>query len=241
MFVSLSRSGLMLLLALALPLAGCKTLQLPGQSNTSQGPQPNPRLAHSDEARFFSKSGLEACGGGALAGLAACKLTNTCDSNKGMVTAALVGCGIGMGTNYYLDQRRSEYSNAEQRLDVMIADVRADNRKLQTLTATAQDVLRQDKQKLAQLKTQLAGKQVAKASAQQQLAQVDANTRYLNTTLADLQKRQQQWRDVARAEQEKSAKKQQLNDEINHMQKQIISLQQNVQEVEQQRNAIVLG
>src|SRR5690606_10593585 len=116
-----------------------------------------------------------------------------------------------------------------------------DNRKLQTLTATATDVLQQDRQKLATLKTQLAQQQVAKTAAQQQLAQVDANTRYLRTSLANLQKREQEWRQVAQAEQQKSQQHQQLNDEINRMQKQIISLQESVQDVEQQRAAIVLG
>ena len=82
---------------------------------------------------------------------------------------------------------------------------------------------------------------LAKASAEQQLAKVDANTRYLNTTLADLKKREQQWRQVASSEQANSTKKQQLNNEFNHMQRQISSLQQDVQQVEQQRNAIVLG
>jgi len=230
---------IVLAVVLAASLGACKTLTTGGGS--SSGPQPSPQLTGSDEARFFSKSGLTACAGGALVGLATCKLSNTCDSDKGMITAALVGCGVGMGANYYLDQRRAEYANTEQRLDAMIADVREDNRKLQTLTATATDVLQQDKQKLATLKTQLAQQQVAKTAAQQQLAQVDANTRYLRTSLANLQKREQEWRQVAQAEQQKSQQHQQLNDEINRMQKQIISLQESVQDVEQQRAAIVLG
>jgi len=230
---------IVLAVVLAASLGACKTLTTGGGS--SSGPQPSPQLTGSDEARFFSKSGLTACAGGALVGLATCKLSNTCDSDKGMITAALVGCGVGMGANYYLDQRRAEYANTEQRLDAMIADVREDNRKLQTLTATATDVLQQDRQKLATLKTQLAQQQVARTAAQQQLAQVDANTRYLRTSLANLQKREQEWRQVAQAEQQKSQQHQQLNDEINRMQKQIISLQESVQDVEQQRAAIVLG
>lgn len=234
------RLRLLTLLLLLGTLAGCKTLDGGGTSQPA-GPQPSPQLTGSEEARFFSKSGLTACAGGALVGLATCKLTNTCDSDKGMITAAMVGCGVGMGANYYLDQRRAEYANTEQRLDTMIADVREDNRKLQTLTATATDVLNQDKQKLAALKTQLAQKKVDQAAAQQQLAQVDANTRYLRSSLANLQKREQEWRQVAAAEQQQSPQNQALNSEINRMQKQIISLQENVQQVEQQRAAIVLG
>ena len=212
-----------------------------GSSADTHSVKPSSQLTNSDEARFFSKSGLQACAGGALVGLATCKLTNSCDSNKGMATAALVGCGVGMGANYYLDQRRSEYANQEQRLDAMIADVREDNRKLETLTATATDVLKQDKQTLANLKTELAKQQVQKSAAQTQLAKVDANTQYLRTSLANLKQREQQWREVAQAEKQQSNQYQELNNEINRMQKQIISLQDNVQEVEQQRAAIVLG
>ncbi len=220
-------------------LGGCNTLGV--NSNTQDGsPQPDPQLTSSSEARFFSKSGLQACAGGALASLAACKLTNTCDSDKGMITAAVVGCGVGMGANYYLDQRRAEYADTEERLDVMIADVREDNRKLQTLTATATDVLNQDKQQLATLKSQLAQQQIQRTQAEQQLAEVDANTHYLRNSLANLEKREQEWRQVAQAEQQ-SQKQQELNDEINRMQKQIITLRENVTEVEQQRAAIVLG
>ena len=79
-------------------LAGCNTMGVrSGDQNGS--PQPDPQLTSSSEARFFSKSGLQACAGGALIGLATCKLTNTCDSDQGMVTAALVGCGVGMGAS----------------------------------------------------------------------------------------------------------------------------------------------
>lgn len=231
-------SRALITLVLLTTLAGCKALE--GGSQAS-GPQPNPQLSNSSEARFFSKSGLAACGGGALAGLATCKLTNTCDSDKGMITAALVGCGVGMGANYYLDHRRSEYADTEQRLNAMITDVREDNRKLQTLATTASDVLKQDRQTLANVKSQLAKKQMDNAAAQQQLAQVDANTRYLRNSLINLQKREQEWRQVAAAEQQKSRQHTELSNEINRMQKQIISLQENVQQVEQQRTAIVLG
>ena len=219
-------------------LAGCNTMGV--RSTDQSGPQPDPQLTSSSEARFFSKSGLQACAGGALIGLATCKLTNTCDSDQGMVTAALVGCGVGMGANYYLDQRRAEYANEEQRLDVMIADVQKDNQKLQTLTATATEVLNQNRQQLSTLQTQLAQQQIQREQAEKQLAQVDANTDYLRNSLANLEQRERDWRQVAQAEQQ-SQKQQELNDEINRMQKQIISLRDNVNDVEQQRDAIVLG
>lgn len=210
--------------------------------NTTQpGAQPASALSNSSEISFFSKSGMQACGGGALAGVVTCKLTNTCDSTKGALQAAVLGCGIGIGANYYLDYQRGQYANAEQRLDALISDVRADNQKLQSLTVQAQQVLKQDKQTLAQIQNGIKRKSLEKNAAQTQLAKVDANTQTLNKTLADLKGRQQQWQDVANKERGQSPKVKALDAEIGRMQKQIVTLERDVDSVEQQRAGLALG
>lgn len=203
--------------------------------------QPSPALANSSEVSFFSKTGLQACGGGALAGVVTCKLTKTCDSDKGALNAAILGCGIGIGANYYIDYQRSQYADAEQRLDALIADVRADNQKLQNLTVQAQQVLSQDKNTLASIQQGIKRKTLEKSQAQAQVVQIDANTQTLNKTLADLKSRHQQWQDVAKSERGQSPKAEALDAEISRMQKQIVTLQQNVDNVAQQRTALALG
>lgn len=201
----------------------------------------SPILINSNEAHFFSKSGLQACGGGALAGIVTCKITKTCDSDKGALKAAVLGCGIGIGANYYLDYQRNQYGSAEQRLDALIADVQSDNRKLQLLTQQAQQVLTEDKAKLISLQQGIRSKTLQQAQAQAQIAQIDANTQYLTKNLTDLNTRQQQWQDVANSERGQSPKVEALDAEISRMQKQIVTLQQSVQSVAQQRATVVLG
>jgi septal ring factor EnvC (AmiA/AmiB activator) len=210
------------------------------QTQTGTG-QADPRLTQSDEAQFFSRSGWTACAGGAAIGVIGCQLLSHNDKTKCMLTSALALCGVAMGANYYLDQRRSEYSNTEQRLDATIADVREDNRKLQNLTQTARTVMAEDKQQLAKIKQDIAANKVEYTSAQQQIAEIDANTKYLKETLADLKAREKQWREVASSEQASGARVDTLNAEINRMQQQIASLESEIDELYQQRSAIHLG
>ena len=213
-------------------------------TSTGQGQgqsQVDPRLSNSDDARFFSKSGFQACIGGALIGVGGCALSNSKDKEKCMLKAALIGCGVGMGVNYYLDQRRSEYSNQQQRLDAMLADVEADNRRLQNLNQTAATVLAEDRSALAQIKKDIAQKKVDTVTAKQRLQEVDANTKFLQDTLADLKRRQQQWREVAQEEKAAGANVAKLDAEINSMQTQIASLQAEIDSLFQQRSAIQLG
>jgi len=204
------------LLGLAL-LSGC-------QSTAGNGV--DPRLSGSHSAQFFSKSGLQACGAGALAGTLACQLGNPSDKTRCMLAAAAVGCGVGMGANYYLDHQRVKYANAEQRLDAAISDVRKDNRQLQSLTATARQVIDEDRQKIKKIKEDIAKNQVQREQAQQQLAQIDANTAY----------------EVAAAEQQTSGTRiDQLNVEISRMQQQRSQLESEIDQLYAQRSAIQLG
>lgn len=238
-----------LILGASLALGGCANspYSLPGAAPSRAAPAQaaaggaDPRLTNNDEARFFSKSGWQACAGGALVGALACQIGNPSDKKDCMLKAALVGCGVAMGANYYLDQRRSEYSNTETRLNTMIADVREDNRKLQSLTQTARTVMAEDRQQIAQLQKDIAAKRVQKEQARKQVAEIDANTQYLRKSLADLKSREQQWRQVAASERSSGARVDTLDAEINRMQQQIASLESEINELYQQRSAIQLG
>ena len=65
-------------LALALMLSGCQTT---GTTSANQAPV-DPRLANSSSAKFFSKSGWQACAGGALFGALACQLGNPSEKTQ---------------------------------------------------------------------------------------------------------------------------------------------------------------
>lgn len=224
-------------LGIALVLAGCETT---GSSGGSQVPA-DPRLTNSSAAQFFSKSGWQACAGGALIGALACQLGNPSEKTECMVAAGLVGCGVGMGANYYLDDQRSQYATSEERLDATIADVRKDNHELQLLSQTAKNVIKEDRQKITQLKKDIAANKVQTAQARQQIAAIDANTAYLRKTLANVRTKQQEWEKVALAERKSGARVDTLDAEITSMQKQIASLESEIDQLYKQRSSIQLG
>lgn len=242
--------------AMVITTAGCDIYSMPrldgsapppaavsqtGAGGAQSGGGADPRLTSNDSAQFFSKSGWQACAGGALVGVLGCQLGNPSDKKNCMLKAALAGCGVAMGVNYYLDQRRSEYSNNEQRLNAMLADVREDNRKLQSLTQTARTVMAEDRQQIAQIKKDIAAKKVDRSKAQQQIAEIDANTNYLKKSLADLRSREKQWREVAAAERASGARVDVLDAEINRLNQQVVSLESEINELYTQRSAIQLG
>jgi len=220
------------LLISAVLLSGCQS--------TTNGV--DPRLAGSHSAQFFSQSGLQACGVGALTGVLACQLGNPSDQKRCMLAAAAVGCGVGMGANYYLDNQRAKYANAEDRLDAAIADVRKDNQELQSLAATARQVINDDRRKIQKIRQDIANKQLQRQQAQQQLAEIDANAAYLRKTLAEVKSREQEWEKVAAAERQSGgARLDLLNAEITRMQQQRSQLEAEIDQLYAQRSAIQLG
>lgn len=212
-----------------------------GGKQSGQQPQADPRLQNSTEASFFSRSGFEACIGGAFVGAVICQASNASDKKDCMLKAAFVGCGVAMGANYYYDYRRAQYASQEQLLDAMIADVQEDNRKLQSLNNTAKTVLAENKKQLDKIKSDIAQNKVDTAEASRTLQEVDANAKYLKTTLADLKKREQEWREVAAKETSGGARLDALNSEINRMQQQIAVLESDIDALYGQRSAIQLG
>lgn len=224
-----------------LPTEMSNILSTSSSKQSQKRSQVDPRLAKSDDARFFSKSGLQACIGGGLLGVGACELSNTKDKDKCRLRAAVIGCGVGMGANYYLDLRRSEYSNQQQRLDATLSDVEADNRRLQNLNQTAATVIAEDRAALDQIKADIAKKNIDTVAANQRLQEVDANTKFLQDTLAGLKRRQQQWKEVAQEEKAAGANVAKLDAEIKSMNTQIASLQAEIDSLFQQRSAIQLG
>lgn len=225
-----------LALGMALLLAGCQSTNYYGSSGNV-----DPRLKNNSSAKFFSKSGFQACAGGALLGLVACQASNSSDKGACMIAAAVAGCGAGMGANYYLDSQRAKYANAEERLNAAIADVQKDNQQLQMLSDTARSVIDDDKRKLAQIQRDIASNTLKRDQARKDIASIDANTAYLQKSLADVRKKKEEWQKVALAERNSGARVDALNAEINRMQQQIVSLESEIDQLYRQRSSIHLG
>ncbi len=161
-------------------LAGCQNMG---------GDDVDPRLTSGEDAKFFSKSGLQACAVGAIAGALACAVSNSGNKAACMAIAAVAGCGVGAGANYLLDSRRAKYANNEQRIDSFIEDVQSDNKKLQTRIQNVNVVLRENQQSLQQLQRQVASRQVDQRKAKQELDRIKANKAYLEKELAGINAR----------------------------------------------------
>lgn len=207
------------------------------------GNNPDPRLTQGPTAEFFSKSGYQACAVAAGAGVLACALSNSSNKTVCAVVAGVAACGVAMGANYYLDQRRSQYSNTTERLQVMTKDVQADTDKVVARTAIAQQVINDDQQNIAQIKRDMASKTLDKAKAQKDIASIDENIGLLRKDLSNMRNKVTQYTKVADAEraQSNTPELRQVDINILKMSEKIASLQKEVDGLYNQRSAITLG
>ena len=186
-------------------LAGCQNMG---------GSDVDPRLTSGEDAKFFSKSGLQACAVGAIAGALACAVSNSGNKAACMAIAAVAGCGVGAGANYLLDSRRAKYANNEQRIDSFIEDVQSDNKKLQTRIQNINVVLRENQQTLQQLQRQIATRQIDQRKAKQELDRIKANKAYLEKELADINARVDGYQEIIEKERASGVNTRRLQTEL---------------------------
>lgn len=204
--IKLRLSFLMLLSCIF--LTGCQTIG---------GSDVDPRLTEGDSAKFFTKSGTQACAVGALTGVLACALTNSSNKAACMAIAAVAGCGIGAGGAYVLDQRRAKYANNEQRINSFIVDVQDDNKKLNERLQTINVVLRENQQTLNTLNKQVAANQVDQKKAKSELDRINANKAYLEKELANINARIDGFQDIIEKERAVGANVRQLQGQLDQL------------------------
>jgi chromosome segregation ATPase len=160
------------------------------------------------------------------------------------VAAGITACGVAMGANYYLDQRRSEYSDTTTRLAKMNSDVELDTQNVIARTATAQQVIKDDQAQIAQIKKDIANKKVDKAKAQVQIADIDSNIARLRKDLGNMRIKVTEYTKVADAERAQGAtgaEIKQVDMNIMKMNQKVAALQKEVDGLYSQRSAITLG
>lgn len=160
-----------------------------------------------------------------------------------MIVAGVSACGVAMGANYYLDQRRSEYANTNQRLHMMSQDIKQDSAQIVARTATVQQVIADDKATLAKIEQDMKNKTADQAKVQQEIAKVDSNIGVMRRDLANMQKKVSEYQDVARMERSAGAGKDvvEVEVEIAQMLAKVNNLEQEVDGLYSQRSAITLG
>lgn len=236
MVITMKQWAITLCLTMTLALAGCQTTgQGVSANNTTQA---DSRLQNNADVAFFSKSGWQACAGGAALGALACALSNS--SNKGVciAAAAVAGCGVGMGANAYLDNQRQKYASKEMQLNASINDVQAENKKLQNASAVAKTVIDENRQTMTRLNRDIAAKRVDRAAASKKLAGIDANIVTLRKTVADMKTHEKQWVDVSAAAKNQGSDTAKLDSEIEKMHHQVVALQAELDSLYTQRTAL---
>ncbi len=189
-------------------LAGCQNMG---------GGDVDPRLTEGEGAKFFSKSGAQACAAGALTGVLACALSGSGNKAACMAIAAVAGCGVGAGANYVLDQRRAKFANNEQRINSFIEDVQADNQKLQTRMKNINVVLQENQRTLTALNAQVAAKQVDQKKAKAELDRINANKAFLEKELANINTRVDEYQDIIEKERAVGADVRQLQGQLDQL------------------------
>ncbi len=189
-------------------LAGCQNVG---------GGDVDPRLTEGEDAKFFSKSGAQACAAGALTGVLACALSNSGNKTACMAIAAVAGCGVGAGANYLLDQRRAKYANNEQRINSFIQDVQSDNQKLQARLQNINVVLQENQRTLKTLEKQVAAKQIDQRKAKAELDRINANKAYLEKELANINARIDGFQDIIEKERAVGADVRRLQSQLDQL------------------------
>jgi len=229
-----------LMLSVAI-ISGCASTQ--SGLLSKNGGTVDPRLTESNDAKFFSRSGYQACAVGALGGVLACALSSSRNKATCAVAAGIAACGVAMGANYYLDQRRSQYANTTDRLNAITGDVQQDTENLITRSDTVRAVIKDDQQKLDGIKTDMKTARLNQAQAQKDLSSVDLNIAKMREELARMRDKVQQYEKVAQTERSNAGSKQtkDLDAAIEKMNKRVAMLEQEIDGLYDQRTAITLG
>ena len=224
--------------SVAMVVSGCAQRQTQHSSGRPFTPAEQ-RLRQ--QADTFNQTVLEGCAAGAAAGTAGGALAG--GDWKSALIGAVIGTAIGCGAGAYIANIQEQNTLDEQEMDKVITDVRADNQRLTGLVNSAQEVIAADKAKIDKIDRQLAAGQISMAQAQTEMASVDENQRYLESTLGNVRLRQNEWKQVAaearrRGDTQKVAE---MNREIAKLETQVASLESELDTLVERRRVSRVG
>ena len=169
-------------------------------------------------------------------------LSNSSNKIACSAIAGVAACGIAMGTNYYLDQRRSEYKTTGALLDAMTRDVEQDTQKLKLRAQTLNAVMDDDKKKLAQLDQEVRQGKVEQDAARKELRNIDANIAKIKQEQERIDDRIASYREAATTEAGTSgADIKRLDAQIENMQAEAAKLRKTMTALTAQRDSLSWG
>lgn len=230
------------------------TLLLSGCANTGSsllsGTKPDQRLTTTEQSRFFSASGAQGCGVGALSGAALGALVGALagDTKKAVAGAAIggaAGCAAGMTANYYLDGLQKDYASTSDRLQAMDVDISKDTAAVEKSTIAMKQVISENQATLTKISIQKDQAGFDKAGAKTQLAQIDANISKMKETMKGMKEKESAYKVAFQGQTATSTtdknKMESLNKEYAGLTSKISDLEKETNEFYEQRQAISLG
>ncbi|MCB2100624.1 MAG: hypothetical protein KDE22_07125 [Rhodobacterales bacterium] len=225
-------------LALSMVLSACQTTG----GGAGPGGQPDPMTAQEASLReqndAFNRTVAEGAMMGALAGALIGGLI--AGNARGAAIGAGVGALAGGASGYYVAQQQRNYANEESRIDAMVADVRADNERTAQYLSTAQQVIANDRRKLAELNRQYAAKTISLQEGQAKLSRVKDNQKVMRETLTGLRKKRDEYVYAANQSRNKTNTRQ-MDREIALMEHNISTLESELSALDQALEVSPLG
>lgn len=230
------------------------TLLVSGCANTGSsllsGTKPDPRLTTTEQSRFFSASGAQGCGVGALSGAALGAMVGALagDTKKAVAGAAIggaAGCAAGMTANYYLDGLKKNYASTSDRLDAMNTDISNDTAAVNKSTLAMKQVISENQATLTKMSIQKDKAGFDKAAAKVQLSQIDANISKMKETMKGMKEKDSAYKVALQGQTATTSadknKLESLNKEYASLNSKISDLEKETNELYEQRQAISLG
>lgn len=229
------RKALALALAASLILPGCSTpARDDGYEQRTGNLTPAERNLRRQSSSLTSTNTQACIAGGALVGMTMLLLSQgRRDANRRALAGAIAGCGVGVGVNSYVQDRRQQYADGEQRLQSMVSDVRRDNARVARLIATSEDVIATDKRRISEADRAYADKEISLAQARRELEAVKDNRNHLAQTLAALNRKEREWMRISNYERRLGSNTNTLDAEIERLQKQISGLEEELRLIDQ--------
>jgi hypothetical protein len=135
-----------------------------------------------EQSRRFNRTVWEGVLAGASGGALLGWLTG--DDTKDVLKGAAIGAVVGGLAGAYVAQKQKQYSNREDQLDAMIADVRQSNRETKEYIETVRVVVAEDKRKLSAAREKYRKGRISKEELEAQKAAVAKNREIVAESVA---------------------------------------------------------
>jgi hypothetical protein len=210
-------------------LAGCaqvNTLQdqalglFSGGSPAEEDLSPAQRRLRQQSAAFNKTIWQGALAGAALGGISTWLAGG---DKKDIAVGTAVGGVAGALAGAYIAQKQKEFAAKEDILDSMIVDAQTKNQEAQQLIIAMQEVIEEDKRKIATLKTKRSQQAITEKELQQELAAVKDDRRVMQQSISEAEEQLEVFQG-AKVEYEKQypdSNTAQLNGEIQTLQERI--------------------